>query len=728
MSQRIACLLFAGASLLPRLSVGQEGGVPEIVGVRVGFAGCYKVGLWTPVEVTVRGLSTAKPTMVHLIVPDGDGVPSRVSSPLPPQSESAMLYARFGRIESQLTVELESDGRIVARRVLQAADTGGANRFPPAIHATRKMILVVAAEPMGVQDAVDLLREQAGRRTVVTRLDDCGRLPTRWYGYEGVAAVVVSTSRPNRVRNEPLSDAQAAALDEWVHMGGTLLLSVGRRAEAVSAADCPLSRFLPGRLVKILTLRDTRAVETYAGSSTRVPPPADGGRPQLTAAQLTDVRGAIEAREADLPLVVRAARGFGQVVFIAADLDQEPLRGWTDRPLLVTELLGLPAGQIEEPEEIAPGLRHAFNDLSGQLRSALDRFDGVRAVPFWAVAALVFVYIVLIGPLDYLFLRKVAGRMRWTWVTFPGIVVAFTVAAYVLAYRLKGDRIRVNQVDLVDMETASGYARGTSWINVFSPRTEAFSFSLRPTFPDGLERSGAETLFSWLGLPGEALGGMDPRASAPVLWTQAYDFSPQLDGLRRVPIPIWSTKSFTARWHAPATVRLEAELAEEGGVPTGSITNRFQFPLSDCMLAYKIWAYDLETLRPNASVRIDSLTGRSELRTLLTGRKIVRWKDTYQQEATPYDRRSVDPAYVLRMMMFFRAAGGRRYTGLAHGYQEFVDLTDLLKTDRAVLVARVPSDRSGGELLRDGRPLSGREDWHLTFCRFVLPVAAGAEP
>ena len=31
----------------------------EIVGVRVGFAGCYKAGLWTPVEVTLRGGSEA---------------------------------------------------------------------------------------------------------------------------------------------------------------------------------------------------------------------------------------------------------------------------------------------------------------------------------------------------------------------------------------------------------------------------------------------------------------------------------------------------------------------------------------------------------------------------------------------------------------------------------------------------------------------------------------------
>ena len=42
-------------------------------------------------------------------------------------------------------------------------------------------------------------------------------------------------------------------------------------------------------------------------------------------------------------------------------------------------------------------------------------------------------------------------------------------------------------------------------------------------------------------------------------------------------------------------------------------------------------------------------------------------------------------------MTFYEAAGGLRYTGLANRYQGFVDLSDLLKTNRAVLVAEAPA-------------------------------------
>ncbi|NLF06644.1 MAG: hypothetical protein GX594_01510, partial [Pirellulaceae bacterium] len=135
------------------------------------------------------------------------------------------------------------------------------------------------------------------------------------------------------------------------------------------------------------------------------------------------------------------------------------------------------------------------------------------------------------------------------------------------------------------------------------------------------------------------------------------------------------------------------------------------------------------TLRPGDSVRFDAMTRRSELKTYLTGRRTVMTeKDTYQHESTPYDRAGDDLAYILRMMMFYREAGGFRYTGLWNDYQNFVDLSALLKTGRAILIAEVPVefDRARGADLLDGdRPLAGPKDKHRTIYRFVFPVEEG---
>ena len=94
------------------------------------------------------------------------------------------------------------------------------------------------------------------------------------------------------------------------------------------------------------------------------------------------------------------------------------------------------------------------------------------------------VYLLLVGPGDFLLLRKVVGRTEWTWLTFPLAVVLVSVAAYALACWLKGSQIRVHQADLVDVDAASGRMRGTTWLNLFSPQTEAFNLSLEPERPD----------------------------------------------------------------------------------------------------------------------------------------------------------------------------------------------------------------------------------------------------
>ncbi len=374
--------------------------------------------------------------------------------------------------------------------------------------------------------------------------------------------------------------------------------------------------------------------------------------------------------------------------------------------------------------------------MAGQLRSALDHFDGVQLTPFWVVAALAVAYLLLIGPGDYFFLRKIVGRMTWTWLTFPAIVLIVGAGVYLLAHRLKGDEFCVNQVDLIDVDAASGGVRGTSWMNVFSPQTRTYDFSVRPWIPSGEASRGLAAPMAWLGLPGRGLGGMDPQTSDPVVWSGRYDFTPGLTQMRGLPIPTWSTRSLTARWsESAASSGIKSELTEEEQALTGTITNNLGFPLSHCVLAYDRWAYELESLAPGQSVELGTMSQRSELRTRWTGRRLVREPNdrggSFQQEFTVYDQSSSDPLYVLQMMMFFELSGGRRYTGLTNDYQRFVDFSDLLKTGRAVLAAQVPEAGpaavGGAELRRDGQAAAAARDRHPVLLRFVLPVKQKAQ-
>jgi hypothetical protein len=731
-----AILALVALSLAPLTVCGQQSDPPQIVGVRVGLGDRYKAGLWTQVEVVLRGGSTEFTGELSLITPDADGVPGRVSTPpnepctiRPGQETTVRLITRFGRVQGTLTAELRAGNDLLASRTFDTAAQADAEHFLPAMEL-RSLIVSIGDSTVGIEDMGKLLGVKPEHRPAVAQLDDLERLPTHWCGYEGVDAVILSTSRPEIYAKLAADSAQMRALNEWIEMGGRLVLCVGAHGNEVMAAESPLRQFVPGRLDRVFSLRQTSALETYCGSRSAMP--QTQGVNALRAAWLTDVQGTIEAHESDLPLVIRTVRGFGQIIFLAVDIDQPPLGDWFDRPLLVARLLDLPMNRADESEAIGAMMHFGFNDLAGQLRSALDRFGNVWLVPFWLVAGLSLIYLLLIGPGDYFLLRKLGGRMTWTWLTFPAVVLLVCAGAYMLALSLKGREVRVNQIDLVDVDATSGRLRGASWLNVYSPRMETFNFSMQPQGAKSGPLRDSRTWMAWLGLPGNSLGGMNPRAGGPVMWTDQFRYAPTLDALLDVPIQIWSTKSLTARWTAPKVEPPPAELVDTGQLLTGSITNTFGFPLRNCILAHGVLVYDLGTIQPGDTVRMGLLSKRSELKTLLTGKKFVTADadsnagENYRLEVTPYDQSSTNLPYILRMMMFYGAVGGHRYTGLWNAYQGFVDLSDLLKGDRAILVAQGPDspgeDAHGAQLLRDGQALADPQDKHCTMYRFVFPV------
>ncbi len=183
-----------------------------------------------------------------------------------------------------------------------------------------------------------------------------------------------------------------------------------------------------------------------------------------------------------------------------------------------------------------------YNDLVGQLQMALAQFAGVALIPFAAVVALVAVYIVCIGPLDYLFLKKIVGRMELTWVTFPAIVLAFSGGTFALAHWLKGSQLRINQVDLVDVDAESETARGTCWSTLYSPRVDTFDLALRI---DPAEIDPAEPPQVAVVVAGAlAAAGWPARGERPARRCSRSPtiFPPRLDGMEHLPLAAWSTR------------------------------------------------------------------------------------------------------------------------------------------------------------------------------------------
>ena len=704
----------------------------RIESVHVGFNGVFKTGHWTPVWVTLGCTGPSVDVDLQLAARDSDGVEAILAGggdqPLHLQAEAstvALRYVKSGRLGSGLTVRVASGSAALAERIFAAGELGSA------APSTRELIVGLAPE-LGLEDAARKARRDRSQPVTVATVVDAQRLPDTWYGYDAVDIVVATTGVAGVL--ESLSDAQLEALDGWLQLGGRMVLCAGRRGAEVLAPGSRLARFSPGQDVETVTQRVTSSLENYAGASERLD--AVGGqrarRFGVPMTAMVGVRGMVESVEVGgqtgrLPTIVRFPYGLGQITFLAFDPELPPFDQWQSRGALMARVLqisgtGRQAGG-ESDSRLGQVAHLGYEDLAGQLRAALDQFPGVTRIEFSWVAGLLAVYILFLGPIDYFLLRR-WGCLSWTWLSSSLMALAFCGLAYGVMHRLTGREVHVNHVDVVDVDLDQGVLRGSSWTHVFSPRTEKYTLQWQPNPPLALvDRRQSGRLLAWQGLPGGGLGGLDSRAGAALfaepytLAVGALEPSTAVAAVRNLPIEVSGTKSLAGTWWAlgrvPSAQRLSANVH---GLLAGQLTNPLDVELTDCMVLFENWMYPVAgALPPGKAVTFDGVSPRN-LEWHFSRRRVVDTKEV----VTRWDPANLDVPRILEMMMFYRAAGGPAYTRLSHRYQTWLDLSEHLRTGRAILIGRSAS--AGSRLTPDGDRWGDGRVRQWAFYRVVFPV------
>ncbi len=300
---------------------------------------------------------------------------------------------------------------------------------------------------------------------------------------------------------------------------------------------------------------------------------------------LADIRGKVEAAEGRLPLVVRYGLGLGEVPLVRFALDRPLITNWRDRRLLFARLLQIPTTLTTTAEALPVATHFGYEDLAGQLRRSLDRFPGVFLLPFGVVVALMLVHILLIGPADYLLIKRLPNHRWVAWITLVTVVGLLSGLAYLLVDWTKGRQVRIRQLDLVDVACGDASVRGISWVNVFSPVVLRADLTVCPRLPGELPAKEWKTTgLSWWGLPGEGFGGMNSLRAE--LFTALEEYQAGADGRQATKLFFrpGTSKLLACRWAAVAeSPPLTAQLnSREGELPAGFVAGcRLVFPIVD---------------------------------------------------------------------------------------------------------------------------------------------------
>jgi hypothetical protein len=489
-------------------------------------------------------------------------------------------------------------------------------------------------------------------RVETAAITNVSEMPDQWVGYQGADLVVLTTgSAPNDFldqlfdpeKSRPYA-ARRNALLEHVRQGGNLVISVG--GNALKLANSPIFRdLLP---VKLSPDKAIEAVPelllSWAVAGTNVPVTSLRSRNATFSVANTSVtpqkpaRVLLEPREndklKDLPVVAQGSYGLGRITVVTFDLDQSPFTEFSKRAEFWDYLI---RNATSERAALPPGNKVTnFNpwgstgsvdtedDFLVSLRAHVDFFEGVPVISFGWVALFILLYTLLIGPVEYLFLKFVLRRLELTWITFPLIVLSVSAAAYFTAYALKGSDLRLNKIDLLDVDLGSNRVYGRSWFTVFSPRVDKYTVFVEPReeWVNTAKEEGPP-LMDWM-------AGSQTQGGSGGLLGRSYDYQLGKDGemaagLREVRIPVWSTKAMTAQWTGTTptdTPLIQSSLIHPPGNPeavSGSFTYNLPTPpVSNAVLFYRGVAYKLPTLTYGQKVTIPAIgADRGGLRSTL---------------------------------------------------------------------------------------------------------------
>ena len=548
MLHRVALILLTFLLVSPSAARAQAD-PPVKLDVRAGYdaQGHYRTNQWFPISIVATNSGNDIAGVLEWRFPGqrGEGGVFQRDIALPRGANKRVSLAAFSRSFARNgELRLLVDGNEVLRQTVQI-EPADPNQF---------MVGVLSSDP-ALLNSLSSMTLSSSSGTQVNHLDPA-LLPEDATTLLGLDTIFV-----HDVATAQLSAPQRAALGQWVRLGGQLVVSGGTSADASA-----------GGLVDLLPVELTGLTPNVSLAGLKELAKTAGGEPP-TGVTTSAVRPRAGAKPLDQGgLLVGWPQGMGRVIFAAFDLSA--LRGWQGEQQVWSAAL------VQEPRFL-PGVTQRDTLLQNQSVLQLP----VLGLPsFGALLAFVVIYILVIGPLNYL----VLGRMRrpeLAWLTIPLTVLVFVASTYTYGLLTRGGSPQVSQLTLVQAVEGQRSGQATAFVGLFSPRRATYNLRFPP-----------EALVS------EANSFESGVLDAPVRWTDAGTDVPS------TLVDVSSLRAFVFEQTVDVPADVRSSLSVAAGAAKGSLTYSGPDPLEDALLVWGDSAQQLGTIARGASVKL-SLRG-----------------------------------------------------------------------------------------------------------------------
>ncbi|TAK01024.1 MAG: hypothetical protein EPO36_06670 [Chloroflexota bacterium] len=403
--------------------------------------GHTRVGSWMAIEVQLT--NDGPSVRGELQIAGGTQGRTRFSVPVDLPTESRKTYV--------LHAQPPAFGRTVKVELVSGSTTISTADVAYLAHDASQLIVGIVAEtPQGIIGELDLDPAFNGLAPVIVSLG-IADLPERVEGWATLDRLIWQDVDSSR-----LTDAQLAALRGWVAGGGRLIIAGG------TAGIGTLSGF-PDDLIPY---RPTATVDIAPESIAAIvgPLPVDAADLPAYAGELG--AGRALATSGDRVVAGQLAYGNGSVTILGFD----PTTSW-----------------LASGNEVESMWRRFLPNRGGggpiitsddsQIVNAVNQLASLALPPIGGLIAILGGYILLIGPVNYLILRRL-DRRELAWVTMPILIAVFAVVAYGFGTALRGSDLLVNEVAIV--RGAPGATEGTAqvYLGIYSPSRSTYQVSV----------------------------------------------------------------------------------------------------------------------------------------------------------------------------------------------------------------------------------------------------------
>ncbi|WP_322486945.1 hypothetical protein [Chloroflexus sp.] len=537
-------LILLLALLVAPFPVAAQPPSPITVTVKAGLdgEGAFRSNYWFPVLVTFANDGPDRRVMLEWRDLNNAVLSQRYALDLP---GGARKQVTFPVVQSGRSAQLvaTADGQEIFRQRINLNQ----------LNNDQFAIGLLSADP-SVLSSLATADFAAGMRAVMLPLDPAALAdqPLLLSAFDAIAV---------RELTSDLRPAQRESLLLWVQQGGTLLIGGGAIGETAIRAFADVLPVTVGPLRRAAPVSELERLANLSGLSNFVP--------SLTAQTVT-LRPNAQALTND-GLISQTTFGAGKIIFAAFDL--AALRAWPGESDVWARVLNL---QPQLDLDIGANFRFGFNDL---LQSSLN--TSLFPLPSTiALLVLIGVYIIVIGPANFLALRRLR-RLEWAWVTTPLLIVIFLAGSYGMSFALRGTQTQVLQLAIVQSVASGGEATVTTFTGIFAPQRQSYTLS----FADS-------ALVAPLQMDERlVIEHSDAGLAMPDLLLDAAAF-----------------RTLIVEQITTSSAQIRHQIALNGQRWRGTLTNAGSIPLRDAMVVYKNDMQWIGSLAPGAEVEIDLST------------------------------------------------------------------------------------------------------------------------